>query len=113
MKRKIGNSWGVGGGGVIHDPSGTEIPRGGGSNRKNHPWEGYGYFLESHNIACVASISVWFQNKRPILAAREVKQEPKNERGGRRRGRRETLADKPLDFENLRSPANAVADWLA
>ena len=21
----------------------------GGSNRKNHPWEGYGYFLESHN----------------------------------------------------------------
>ena len=21
---------------------------GGGSNRKNHPWEGYGYFLESH-----------------------------------------------------------------
>ena len=28
MKRKIGNSWGVGGGGVIHDPSGTEIPRG-------------------------------------------------------------------------------------
>ena len=47
MKRKIGNSWGVGGG-VIHDPSGTEIPRGwGGSNQKNHPWEGYGYFLES------------------------------------------------------------------
>ena len=24
----------------------------------------------------------------------------------------ETLADKPLDFENLRSPANAAPDWL-
>ena len=22
----------------------------GGSNWKNHPWEGYGYFLESHNV---------------------------------------------------------------
>ena len=27
-----------------------------------------------------------------------MKQEPKNERGGRRRGRKETLADQPLDF---------------
>ena len=42
----------LGGRGVIHDPSGTVIPRGWrGSNRKNHPWEGYGYFLESHNLA--------------------------------------------------------------
>ena len=45
-----------------------------------------------------------------------MKQEPKNERGGRGRGRgrgrKETLADKPLDFENLHSPANAVPDWL-
>jgi len=39
-----------------------------------------------------------------------MKQEPKNESGGR--GRKETLADKPLDFENLRSPANAAPDWL-
>ena len=30
MKRKIGNSWGMGGG-FIHDPSGTKISRG---------WEG-------------------------------------------------------------------------
>ena len=46
MKRKIANP---GGWGVIHEPSGTEIPRVlGGTNRKNHPWEGYGYFLESH-----------------------------------------------------------------
>jgi len=27
------------------------------------------------------------------------------------RGRKETLADKPLDFENLRSPANGTRDW--
>jgi len=28
------------------------------------------------------------------------------------RGRKETLADKPLDFENLHSPANGARDWL-
>ena len=28
------------------------------------------------------------------------------------RGRKDTLADKALDFENLRSPVNAVPDWL-
>ena len=42
MKRK--NRKFPGGGGSYYDPSGTEIPRG-----KNHPWEGYEYFLESHN----------------------------------------------------------------
>ena len=52
------------------------------------------------------------QRKTSVLAAREMKQEPKNESGGRGRGRKETLADKPLDFENLRSPANAAPDWL-
>jgi len=36
----------------------------------------------------------------------------KAERGGWERGRKETLADKPLDFENLRSPANGARDWL-
>jgi len=36
----------------------------------------------------------------------------KKEGGGRERGRKETLADKPLDFENLRSPANGARDWL-
>ena len=29
---------------------------GGGSNRKNHPWEGNGYFLESHIIR---DFTVW------------------------------------------------------
>ena len=50
------------------------------------------------------------RKERPVLAAREMKREPKNERGGRGRGRKETLAIKPLDFENLRSPANAAPD---
>ena len=45
-----------------------------------------------------------------VLTARKMKREPKNER--RERGRKETLADKPFDFENLRSPANAARDWL-
>ena len=31
--------------------------------------------------------------------------------GGRGRGRKETLGDKPFDFENLRSSANAAPDW--
>ena len=41
-----------------------------------------------------------------MLTAREMKREPKNERGGEgegKEGRKETLADKPLDFENVRS----------
>ena len=64
MKKKIGNSWGVGG--VIHDPSGTEIPWGwGGSNRKNHPWGVYGYFLEPHffkfsHLVCFCGWTVIF-----------------------------------------------------
>ena len=33
-------------------------------------------------------------------------------KGGRRRGKKETLADRPVDFEDLRSPANAAPDWL-
>ena len=32
--------------------------------------------------------------------------------GERGRGRKEPLAHKTLDFENLRSPANAAPDWL-
>ena len=47
-----------------------------------------------------------------VLTVREMRREPKNERGGRERERKETLADKPIDFENLRSPANAAPDWL-
>ena len=49
MKRKIGNSWGVGG--YTWPLWNGNFEGVGGSNRKNHPWEGYGYFLESH-IRC-------------------------------------------------------------
>ena len=71
-------------------------------------------------LACVASVSVWFRSKEiPRKGTfgfdrvrNELKGESKSERGGRGRGRKETLADKPLDFENLRSPANAAPDWL-
>ena len=46
------------------------------------------------SLVCVASVSVWFRSKeRPVLAAQEMKREPKNDRGGRGRGRKETLAD--------------------
>ena len=71
----------------------------------------------TRKLACVASVSVWFRGNQgrglSVLTAREMKREPKSERGGRGRGRKETLADKPLDFENLRSPANAAPDWLS
>jgi len=36
----------------------------------------------------------------------------KNEIWGWGKGWKETLADKPLDFENLGSPANGAPDWL-
>ena len=69
-------------------------------------------------IDCVASVSVWFRSKEiprkgtfGIDRAR-YETRAKSERGGRGRGRKETLADKLLDFENLRSPANATPDWL-
>jgi len=47
-----------------------------------------------------------------VLSVRKMGREPKKkkERGGRGEGRK--LADKPLDFENLRSPANGARDWL-
>ena len=36
------------------------------------------------SIACVASVSDWFRSKEnPVLAAREMKREPKKKRGGR------------------------------
>ena len=43
-----------------------------------------------------------------------MKREPKNERGGGGGGGegRERLQTEPLDFENLRSPENAVPDWV-
>ena len=70
-----------------------------------------------NRLACVASVSVCFRSKeRPrkgLFGFGRARNETraKNERGGRGRRRKETL-DKPLDFEKLRSPANAAPDWL-
>ena len=71
-------------------------------------------------IDCVASVSVWFRSKeiprKGTFGFDRARNETrvKNERGGRGRGRgrKETLADNLLDFENPRSPANAAPDWL-
>jgi len=53
------------------------------------------------------------------LSARKMGRERERERErakyeiwGWGRGRKEMLVDKPLDFENLRSPANGTRDWL-
>ena len=51
-------------------------------------------------LACVANVSVWFQSKErqrngiSVLAAREMKQEPKKERGERGTGRGRKRASK-------------------
>jgi len=66
-------------------------------------------------IACVASVSVGFGSKEQdfwCFAHAENGERAKNEIWGWGRGRKEMLADKPLDFENLRSPANGAHDWL-
>jgi len=46
------------------------------------------------------------------FARAENEKRDKNEIWGWGRGRKETLADKPQDFENLCSPANEARDWL-
>ena len=68
--------------------------------------------VKNDRLACVAGVSVWFRSKeRPRNGRARNEIRAKNDREGRGRGRKETLADKPLDFENLRSPANAASDW--
>jgi len=48
-----------------------------------------------------------------VLPARKMGREPKMKYGGGGgEGRKETLADKPLDFENLCPLANGARDWL-
>ena len=66
-------------------------------------------------IACVASVSVGFGSKERdfwCFACAENGEKAKTEIWGWGRGWKEPLADKPLDFENLRSPANGARDWL-
>ena len=53
------------------------------------------------SLPCVASVSVWFGAKKDrgtgfsVLAAREMKQEPKNESRGRERGRKVSFLSSP------------------
>jgi len=66
-------------------------------------------------LACVASVFVGFGNNERdfwCFARAENGERDKNEIGGWGKGRKETLADKPRDFENPRWPANGARDWL-
>ena len=70
-------------------------------------------------VACIASVSVGLGSKeRPrngtgmVFCSREVGARAKIRKSRWGRGRKETLADKPLDFENLHSPANGACEWL-
>ena len=65
-------------------------------------------------LACIASISVGLGSKeRPKERNRnEIGARARIRKRGWGRGRKETLANKPLDFENLRSPANGGREWL-
>ena len=51
-------------------------------------------------LACVASVSVGFAHKFRCFGRAKIKARPKKEIGGKGRGEKETLADKPLEFEN-------------
>ena len=70
-------------------------------------------------VACIASVSVGLGSKeRPrngtgtVFCPREIGARAKIRKRGWGSGKKETLADKPLDFENLRSPANGAREWL-
>ena len=73
-----------------------------------HAWRFIGLGSEASSVwNCLASVSVRFRSKeRPKkgiffgFGQAEMEREPKYERVGMGRGRKETLADKPLDSEN-------------
>ena len=75
---------------------------------------------EGLGIACIASLSVGLGSKEKprngtgAYFAREIGARAKIRKRGRGRGRKETLADKPMDFENLHSPVNRsrAREWL-
>ena len=56
----------------------------------------------SLSLACVASVSVGFRGKELLREKRE----------GRGRGRKEMLADKPLDFENHPLCLSCLTDFM-
>ena len=70
-------------------------------------------------LACIAIVSVVLGSKErqrngtgTVFCPHEVGARAKIRKRGWGRGGKETLADKPLDLENLRSPANGARDWL-
>ena len=72
-----------------------------------------------NKVACIESVSVALVSKeRPrnrtgtVFCPCEIGAKANIRKRGWGRGRKETLADKPLDFENLPSPANGVHEWL-
>ena len=64
-------------------------------------------------VACIASVSSGRGANSFFGRARIVRAQKKKKKigGGRGGEENETLADKPLDFENSRSPTNGVSDW--
>ena len=65
-------------------------------------------------LACIASVSVAQKSEERgfwRFVRAKNKSRAKQEGGGWGTGRKETLADKPLDFENLRSTANDCLEW--
>ena len=76
------------------------------------------------DLACVASVSVWFRSKkRPwkgifgfeprVLIAREIKREPKNERRGRGRGRKETFPPRSFTCAIFRAVFDSCSSFFA
>ena len=53
----------------------------------------------------------FFGRARTGRAQKKKNKKKKKNRGGRGVEEKETLADKPLDFENSCSPTNGVSDW--
>ena len=69
------------------------------------------------HLAYIASVSLGLgTEKRPrngtgtVFCQHEIGARAEIRKRGWGRGRKEALADKPLDFENLRSPANGARE---
>ena len=61
-------------------------------------------------VTCIASVSSG-RGANSFFGRARIGRAQKRNGGGRGGEKKETLADKPLDFENSRSPTNGVSDW--
>ena len=61
-------------------------------------------------VACIASVSS-ARGANCFFGRARIGRAQKRNGGGRGGKKKETLADKPLDFENSRSLTNGVSDW--